>query len=105
TNRPFTFFTTCPTTPDPLAFNYNWTPTAGVSNPTTQNPTLNPTATTTYTVTVTDPVGGCFDTDSITITINNALTANITTVNADCGVNNGKIIVETDGLNPQYTFE
>jgi len=105
TNRPLTFFVTCPTTPDPLAFNYSWTPTVGVSNPTTQNPTLSPTATTTYTVKVTDPVGGCFDTDSITITINNGLTATISKVDADCGVNNGKIIVETDGLNPLYTFE
>jgi len=105
TNRPLTFFATCPTTPNPSAFNYSWTPTVGVSNPTIQNPTLTPTATTTYTVTVTDPIGGCFDTDSITITVNNALTATISSVNADCGVSNGKILVETDGLNPQYTFE
>ncbi len=74
TNRPVTRFTTCPTTPNPAAFTYSWTPTLGVSDPSIQNPVLSPGSTTTYTVTVTDPVGGCFDTDSITITTNSDAT-------------------------------
>lgn len=105
-NRPLTFFVTCPTTPNPAAFNYNWTPTAGVSNPTIQNPILSPTATTTYTVTVTDPVGGCFDTDSITITINSSFVASISSNTATCNTSNdGKIVVTTPGSNGPYTFE
>ncbi|MBX7181518.1 MAG: PKD domain-containing protein, partial [Bacteroidia bacterium] len=36
---------------------YSWSPTNGLSNPSSSNPTANPTTTTTYTVTVTAPSG------------------------------------------------
>lgn len=106
TNRPITRFTTCPTTPNPSAFNYSWTPTAGVSNPNIQNPVLKPGATTTYFVTVTDPIGGCFDTDSINVTVTSQLSATIQTIPAICnGSNDGQIIASGIGLNSPFTFE
>jgi gliding motility-associated-like protein len=106
TNRPVTRFTTCPTTPNPAAFNYSWTPTTGVSDPTIQNPVLSPGSTTTYTVTVTDPVGGCFDTDSINIIVNSQLTATFLTTPSTCNTSNdGQIIATGSSLNPPFTFE
>lgn len=106
TNRPITRFSTCPTTPNPTAFNYSWTPTAGVSNPNIQNPVLTPGATTTYFVTVTDPIGGCFDTDSINVTVTSQLSATIQTVPAICNTSNdGQIIASGIGLNAPFTFE
>ncbi len=47
---------------------YSWTPTTGLSDPNSSNPTASPTTTTTYTVTVTD-IFGCFDEDDVTVTI------------------------------------
>jgi gliding motility-associated-like protein len=41
----------------PSGFTYSWSPTDGVSNPNSPNPTLSPDATTTYTVTVADICG------------------------------------------------
>ena len=106
TNRPVTRFTTCPTTPNPAAFTYSWTPTNGVSNPAIQNPILSPGSTTTYTVTVTDPVGGCFDTDSINITVNSSLSATFSTTPSTCNTSgDGQIIATGNSLNPPFTFE
>ncbi|MBI2279081.1 MAG: gliding motility-associated C-terminal domain-containing protein [Bacteroidetes bacterium] len=104
TNRPVTRFTTCPTTPNPAAFTYSWTPITGVSDPTIQNPVLSPGSTTTYTVTVTDPVGGCFDTDSINIT--SQLSASFSTIPSTCNTSNdGQIIATGNSLNPPFTYE
>lgn len=106
TDRPVTRFTTCPTTPNPAAFTYSWTPTLGVSNPTIQNPVLSPGSTTTYLVTVTDPVGGCFDTDSINIIVNSQLSATFFTIPSTCNTSNdGQIIATGNSLNPPFTFE
>jgi hypothetical protein len=54
-------------------FTYTWLPTTGLSNASVSNPTANPTQTTTYTVTKTNTNTGCFDTDEITVTVNDAL--------------------------------
>ncbi len=47
---------------------YSWTPTTGLSNPTSSHPTASPTQTTVYTVTVKDHFG-CTATASVTVTI------------------------------------
>lgn len=46
---------------------YLWSPTTGVSNPTSANPTITPTASTTYVLTATNSVTGCTIQDSIRI--------------------------------------
>ncbi len=94
TNRPVTRFTTCPTTPDPNIYSFDWSPTTNISDPTVQNPYLFPIQTTTYTVTVTDTLGGCFDTDSIVVTINNPLNPTVSTTDITCnGYTDGGIVV------------
>ncbi|OWY25168.1 hypothetical protein BVG80_03630 [Sphingobacteriales bacterium TSM_CSM] len=52
------------TSPDVIS--YQWAPTAGVSNPTSANPTFTPSATSSYTVTVTN-VYGCTAEASVTL--------------------------------------
>lgn len=47
---------------------YLWSPAAGLSNPTLQNPKAAPAATTTYTVTYTSP-NGCPKTDQVVVTV------------------------------------
>jgi hypothetical protein len=51
-----------------VPFTYSWSPTAGLSDPNIYNPIANPSTTTTYTVTV--GLGGCSDTDDVTVTVN-----------------------------------
>ncbi len=51
------------------AISYVWTPSTGLSNDTISNPVACPLVTTTYIVTGTD-ANGCFDTASVTISIN-----------------------------------
>lgn len=105
TNRPVTKFTTCPTTPNPAAFNYSWAPTNGVSNPSIQNPVLSPNSNTTYFVTVTDPIGGCSDVDSIIVNVTSQVVASFTTIPATCNTSNdGRIIAFGSGPNPPFTF-
>ncbi|MFP4459091.1 MAG: gliding motility-associated C-terminal domain-containing protein [Candidatus Zixiibacteriota bacterium] len=53
---------------------YSWTPTEGLDDASSSNPTATPTSTTTYTVTVTDEFG-CEETDDITIEISPPITA------------------------------
>jgi len=68
-NRPNIRLTQCPTVPDPLAYNYSWTPNTNIATSTMQNPTVFPSQPTTYVVTVSDLGGNCSDTDSLTITV------------------------------------
>ncbi|MBN8672760.1 MAG: gliding motility-associated C-terminal domain-containing protein [Chitinophagales bacterium] len=56
------------------ATSYNWSPTAGVSNPAIANPVLSPTATTTYTVTA--ALGSCTKTGTVTVNVAPGATAN-----------------------------
>ncbi len=53
---------------------YSWSPAAGLSNPTTSNPTATVTATTTYTVVVTNSAG-CTASGSVTVLVGNNPTA------------------------------
>lgn len=57
------------------AVNYNWSPTAGVSNPAVANPALSPASTTTYTVTGT--TGACSISRSFTVTVGSIVTLNV----------------------------
>lgn len=50
---------------------YNWSPAAGLNNPTIANPSANPSATTTYTLTETDANGNQLI-DQVTVTVNNS---------------------------------
>jgi hypothetical protein len=54
-------------------YTYSWTPTAGLSNPASPNPTAS--AGGTYTVRVTD-ANGCWHEDSVVVTVSSAPTAN-----------------------------
>jgi len=56
---------------------YAWTPTTGLSSSTIANPVANPSATTTYTLTETVTSTGCMNTDSITVTVDNILSASV----------------------------
>lgn len=47
---------------------YSWSPSAGLSNPNSSNPTASPVTTTTYVVTAT--TNGCSDADTVVVTIN-----------------------------------
>jgi hypothetical protein len=58
-------------------YTYSWTPTTGLDDATIANPTASPASTTTYTVTVTDSKG-CTDEDSMTVTVKERLTLEIT---------------------------
>ena len=58
---------------------YSWSPASGLSNSTIANPVANPAATTTYTLTV-SAAGGCFDTDTMVVTVK-------TMPNTDAGTN------------------
>ena len=48
---------------------YSWSPAAGLNNPNISNPVATPLSSTTYNVTVSN-ADGCFDNDSIKITVN-----------------------------------
>ncbi len=50
-------------------FTYSWTPTTGLNNPASANPTASPASTTTYVVLVTD-FNSNTDTDTVTVTVN-----------------------------------
>lgn len=83
---------------------YNWTPSTGLSNPTTANPIASPTSTTIYTVTATD-VNGCSNTDDITVTVSTPifLTDNVTNVSCN-GMCDGSISIAPTGGNPPFTY-
>ncbi|WP_083702058.1 T9SS type A sorting domain-containing protein [Mangrovimonas sp. DI 80] len=74
------FTKTCVSNPDgaqigedtTTGFSYSWSPATGLSVANISNPTANPTTTTTYTVTKTNTATGCFDTDTVEVTVNNA---------------------------------
>ncbi len=53
---------------------YNWSPTAGLSNPTIANPTVSPVTTTEYCVTITGATG-CTDVQCTTVTLSSDLIA------------------------------
>lgn len=50
-------------------YTYSWSPSTGISSPTSATTYANPASTTTYTVTITDNTG-CVTTDDVTVTVN-----------------------------------
>ncbi len=54
----------------PPAYDYTWTPAAGLSDPNIQNPEACPVVPTTYTATITDPATGCSASDNVFIDVN-----------------------------------
>jgi hypothetical protein len=56
--------------PTGAGISYSWSPTTGLSNPASPNPTFTPTANGTYTFTVTKDENGCVSNASVTITVN-----------------------------------
>ncbi|MEO5641734.1 MAG: gliding motility-associated C-terminal domain-containing protein [Bacteroidia bacterium] len=64
---------------------YSWSPTVGLDDPNSSNPTATPPYTVTYTLTVTG-FNGCTDTDAVKVTFNkdfNVIISNIITLNGD----------------------
>lgn len=55
--------------PPNQAYSYQWTPAAGLDNDTIPNVKASPSASTPYELRVTDPQTGCFDLDTIDITV------------------------------------
>jgi trimeric autotransporter adhesin len=84
---------------------YSWSPVAGLSSSTVQNPVASPVSTTTYYVTVTDQ-NGCTSTQEVLITVNPSPTANVT-VNSMVlcyGDSNGVATVSASGGTGTYTY-
>ncbi|MBL4593921.1 MAG: gliding motility-associated C-terminal domain-containing protein, partial [Flavobacteriales bacterium] len=101
-DRPNVRFTQCPTIPDPLAFNYSWTPATNIITSTMQNPTVFPSIPTSYIVTVTDTGGNCSDTDTLNVTVlcGACYQPLITVTNPTCkDGTNGSIVVD-----PTFVF-
>ncbi|MBT8218781.1 MAG: hypothetical protein KJP00_03100, partial [Bacteroidia bacterium] len=69
-----------------MGYTYSWTPTAGLSDPSSANPIASPSTATTYTLTVQSPGAGCFDSDTVHISIdtNLAPTANAGSNQENC---------------------
>jgi gliding motility-associated-like protein len=60
----------CSVVPNPANYTYLWTPSSGViADSTAQNTTAQPPGTMDYYVTVTDIAGGCYDIDTVSVTI------------------------------------
>lgn len=86
-------------------YNYSWTPTTGILNPTSSNPSLTVTVARTYYVTVTD-ANGCTNRDSVIITLFPQPRANVGEKNkVICSGSNTTIGsgVATNGTAP-YTY-
>ncbi|WP_430405976.1 ice-binding family protein [Fluviicola sp.] len=65
----------------PVAGNtYSWTPGIGLSSSTIANPVASPSQTTTYLLTETIVATGCFNTNSIVVTVDNVLSASVIAV-------------------------
>jgi gliding motility-associated-like protein len=48
---------------------YSWSPSTGLNNAATANPTANPSSTTTYTLTATNAINGCTATDQVVVAV------------------------------------
>ena len=73
---------------------YSWSPTTGLSDPTSASPVCTPSATTTYTLTVSS--GNCSSTATVTITVANPTAPTITF--------DGLVLSTTSGLSYQWFF-
>ena len=82
--------------------NYVWMPPNGLSSTTGSSVVANPTVDNTYTVTAYNASGLCFDTDNISVDVND-LTLSATTTDAGCTDNGTAAVFMTNGTGP-YTF-
>lgn len=85
----------------PTAISYNWSPTAGLNNPSVSSPTATPTATTNYRVNVTD-VNGCISQDSVLISIKQKPVFAINP--SDAGICTGESVTLTASGGDEYTW-
>ena len=69
-NRPNTRFTTCGGVAPPGTYTYEWSTSVALSDSTILTPSASPVNTTTYIITVTDNIGGCSDSDTMTVFVN-----------------------------------
>ncbi|MEL6632565.1 MAG: hypothetical protein AAFQ83_13885 [Bacteroidota bacterium] len=82
--------------------NYLWTPGTGLSSDTVAQPLANPASTTTYVVTALNAAQTCFDTDSITIQVEDIL---LTPSSTDAGcINDGTAAVLATGGTGGYNY-
>ena len=93
--------------PVPNDFSFDWTFPATLNNPATQNPNATPNqAITNYVVTVTDTLGGCFDTDTVEVKSCCIQFPTVLFENSTCfGIDNGKIYTSATALNSSLTIE
>ncbi|MCF8296181.1 MAG: T9SS type A sorting domain-containing protein [Saprospiraceae bacterium] len=89
------------TTPQ-SGLSYQWSPSAGLSNPNIANPFASPLVTMNYILTVTDTSSGCFDTDDILFAITGNPTANVSP--SDTIICNGDIITLTASGGTTYSW-
>ncbi len=84
------------------SFSFNWSPAAGLSSTSVQNPTASPTSTTIYTVTVTDGTG-CIATDEVEVTVLNGPIVTVPNENI-CDGETSNITPTATGASP-FTFD
>lgn len=84
-------------------YTFSWSPTTSLNFPTSSNPTASPTTTTTYTILVTD-ANGCVATNSVTVNVNQAIAANISSTNATCNQSNGSLTINITQAASPYSL-
>jgi hypothetical protein len=108
-NRPVTRFTSCPTTPDPNNFSYQWTPSTFLSSANTIDPYALPLTTTTYELVVMGLNGGCSDTNFVTIDVevlcDTCFPPSTTVIEPFCyGDSTGSILINPFGQHNPWTI-
>lgn len=84
-------------------YSYSWSPSTGISNPTSATSYAHPTSTTTYTVTVTDNTG-CVTTDDVTVTVNPLPLVTATAINDSICLGDTATLFGT-GTASMYTWQ
>ena len=86
-------------------YTYSWSPTAGLDDDSSAQPTATPLVTTTYTVTKTYTATGCFGTDSVIVTVNPLPDCTITAPASVCAGSEGNDAgVKDAGLKAKYEW-
>lgn len=83
---------------------YTWSPGTNLTSISEDNPDATPAATRTYTLTVTDG-NSCSASDAIVVTVNPALTLNMSSTPAKCGVSDGTASVNVSGGTSGYSYQ
>ncbi|MDB4534775.1 gliding motility-associated C-terminal domain-containing protein, partial [Vicingaceae bacterium] len=88
--------------------NYVWTPSLNLSDSSIKNPLASPPTPTTYYVTVTDTLGGCFDTDSVYVSVGNDFIASAAVDTSICiynGIAENIQLEATTSVGGTYTYD